>query len=166
MCRPVIWEEVIEIALEPHRWLTTRSVAWIFILSFKVHAPDWLELPTITCLLVCGSPHKAGHYMAFKHCISFVTDLAAKFGYDWFNLEMLFCSYVIFFLRDQWMIKRKRLALLMSATTAQSCQCWFHSKFWERKSDFSQPKIHKSLKPFWLLNWVSSTQALGILQQV
>ena len=90
------------------------------------------------------------HYMAFKHCISFATDLATNFGCYrfritpdiiskllrvaiwsscavWFKSEqtpfpltglqfrptalhrirnMLFCSNVIFFLRDQWLIDR------------------------------------------------------------
>ena len=102
-------------------------------------------------------PVNAGHYMAFKHLISFATDLAANFGCDrigitpdivskllraaiWSRcavrfesgqmpmgpisrigrlfrefqtccfaqdsiLNMLICSYVIFLLRDQWMIK-------------------------------------------------------------
>ena len=31
-------------------------------------------------------PVKAGHYMAFKHCISFATDLAANFGCDRFRI--------------------------------------------------------------------------------
>ena len=31
-------------------------------------------------------PVKAGHYMAFKHRISFATDLAANFGYDRFRI--------------------------------------------------------------------------------
>ena len=33
-------------------------------------------------LKIEAHPVNAGHYMAFKHCISFVTDLAANFGCD------------------------------------------------------------------------------------
>ena len=59
-------------------------------------------------------PINAGHYMAFKHRISFATDLAANFGDSqnrMFQIEsiqnqdsiwnMWFCSYVIILLRDQ-----------------------------------------------------------------
>ena len=31
-------------------------------------------------------PFKAGHYMAFKHCISSATDLAAHFGCNRFRI--------------------------------------------------------------------------------
>ena len=74
-------------------------------------------------------------------------------------LNMLFCSYVIFLLRDEWMIERFSEAM---GAALVSNTILFHMK---GKSDSSRPEIYKALKPYWLLNWVSITRVVACFPQ-
>ena len=79
---------------------------------------------------------------------------------------MLFCSYVIFLLRDQWLIER--LSEAMGAALVSINFLLILSKFhftWEKKSDSSLPKIYKALKPCWLLNWLSIASVVACFPQ-
>ena len=67
--------------------------------------------------------------------------------------NMLFCSYVIFLLRDQWLIER--LSEAMGAALVRNNFSPIPSKFsfhMKKRSDSSRPAIYKALKPSWLLN--------------
>ena len=95
--------------------------------------------------------------MAFKHRISFATDLAANFGDSqnrMFQIEsiqnqdsiwnMWFCSYVIILLRDQWLIERLSeemgVALVGNNFSPVPSKFSFHMK---KKGDSSRPEIYK-----------------------
>ena len=79
---------------------------------------------------------------------------------------MLFCSYVIFLLRDQWLIER--LSEAMGAALVGNNFSPIPSKFsfhMKKKSDSSRPEIYKALKPYWLLNWVSIARVVACFPQ-
>ena len=79
---------------------------------------------------------------------------------------MLFCSYVIFLLRDQWQIVRLSevmgAALVSNNFSPISLKFSFHMI---KKSDLSLPKIYKALKPCWFLNWVRITRVVACFPQ-
>ena len=82
--------------------------------------------------------------------------------------NMLFCSYFIFLLRDQWMIERLS-KIIGVASVGNNFYVFFqlHWKFhlvWNT-IQFSLPKIYKSWKPFWLLNWVSTARIVAHFPQ-
>ena len=80
--------------------------------------------------------------------------------------NMQFCSYVIFLLRDQWLIER--LSEEMGAALVGNNFSPIPSKFsfhMEKKSDSSRPEIYKALKPCWLLNWVSIARVVACFPQ-
>ena len=80
--------------------------------------------------------------------------------------NMLFCSYVIFLLRDQWMIAR--LSEAMGAALVGNNFSPIPSKFsfhMKKKSDSSRPEIYKALKPYWLLNWFSIARVVACFPQ-
>ena len=80
---------------------------------------------------------------------------------------MRFCSYVIFLLRDEWMIER--LSEAMGAALVGNNFSPIPSKFrftWKKKSsDSSRPEIYKALKPCLLLNWVSVARVVAYFPQ-
>ena len=76
---------------------------------------------------------------------------------------MWFCSYVIFLLRDEWMIER--LSEAMGAALVCNNFLPIPSKIssfisHEKKGDLSWPENYKALKPCWLLKWVSITSVV------
>ena len=80
---------------------------------------------------------------------------------------MLFCSYVIFVLRDQGLIER--LSEAIGAALVGNKFLQIPSKFsfhMTKKSDSSRHEIYKALKPCWLLNWVSIARAIACFPQV
>ena len=82
---------------------------------------------------------------------------------------MQFCSYVIFLLRDQWLIER--LSEEMGAALVGNNFSPIPSKFsfqMKKKSNStrdSRPEIYKALKPCWLLNWVSIARVVACFPQ-
>ena len=73
--------------------------------------------------------------------------------------NMLFCSYLIFLLRDEWMIEifSKAMGAALVGNNFSPILWIFHSIHfsYKKKSDSLRPEIYKVLNPYWLLNWVS-----------
>ena len=88
-------------------------------------------------------PVKAGDYMAFKHCISFATDLAANFGCYWFRHHLV--SKLL--LTATWshnavLFKSEQMPFPQTSRSFRSAQK-FH--FTWKKKYLSLPKIYKVL---------------------
>ena len=79
--------------------------------------------------------------------------------------NMRVCSYVIFLLRDQWMIER--LSEAMGAALVCNNFSPIPWKFisHEKKKWSLRPEVYKALKPCWLLNWVSIARVVACFPQ-
>ena len=79
---------------------------------------------------------------------------------------MRFCSYVIFLLRDQWLIER--LSEAMGAALVGNNFSPIPSKFSfhiKRKKWLVAARNYKALKPSWLLNWISIARVVAWFSQ-
>ena len=126
--------------------------------------------------------------MAFKHLISFATNLDANFGCYWFRIMPDIVSKL---LRSA--IWSHCAVLLESEQTPFTWICYFaQNSIWnmlyssyvilvgnnfspipstmacshENKSELSMPYIYKALKLFWLSNWVSIARVVACFPQV
>ena len=84
---------------------------------------------------------------------------------------MLFCSYVIFLLLDQWVIERlsEAMGAALVGNNFSPLSRQFHQSFhctWKKKCDWLQPEIYKALKPCCLLNRVSIARVVACFSQV
>ena len=76
----------IELIMSPYTWritLTTKP-------QVRINCPKkTLYFATLSCRCILPPcPVNAGHYMAFKHCISFASYLAANFGCYLFRIML------------------------------------------------------------------------------
>ena len=86
--------------------------------------------------------------------------------------NMLFGSYVIFLLRDQWLIERLSDAMGAALVGSNSLpippKFSFHSNFHMKKKVTccrQKFQVYKALKPCWLLSWVSITRVVAYFPQ-
>ena len=77
----------------PYGWLVSNTVDDVYKVRLLKKSSN-RKLKLVQSMLVT-------QYMAFKHRISFVTDLAANFGCDRFRIMPDIVSKLIFLLRDQ-----------------------------------------------------------------
>ena len=79
--------------------------------------------------------------------------------------NMRFCSCVIFLLRDEWMIER--LSEAMGAAWSATTSRWFHENFipHEDKKWLVAAQNLQSIKPYWLLNWISIARVVACFLQ-
>ena len=94
--------------------------------------------------------------MAFKHRISFATDLAANFGCNRFIIKpdivsKPLCAAIL-----------SRCAVRFWQLLANAIENFISH---EKKSDSSRPKIYKALNDFWLSNWVGIAKVIACFLQ-
>ena len=132
-------------------------------------------------------PVNAGHYMAFKHCISFATNLAASFGCYRFRITPdIVCRLLRAAIWSRWAVWYKSLSrrpflrqvvesdlLLCTGFYPEHavlflCHIVTQRPMTDREIERSDGRCFgykAALKPCWLLNWVSIARVVACFPQ-